>query len=47
MNKFLITGYCVLVFALDCSLLPKDYTKIVGKNGEVIVQPITFFFNNV
>ncbi|CAD8151259.1 unnamed protein product [Paramecium pentaurelia] len=39
---------CILQsIAKDCSLFPSDYTKIVGKENEIIVQDLSLYFSNV
>ncbi|CAK62466.1 unnamed protein product (macronuclear) [Paramecium tetraurelia] len=39
---------CILQsIAKDCSLFPSDYTKIVGKENEIIVQDIWEYFSQV
>ncbi|CAK62501.1 unnamed protein product (macronuclear) [Paramecium tetraurelia] len=39
---------CILKsIAKDCSLFPSDYTKIVGKENEIIVQDISEYFSQV
>ncbi|CAD8147999.1 unnamed protein product [Paramecium octaurelia] len=44
-----ITLLCCILksIAKDCSLLPSDYTKIVGKENEIIAQDISEYFSQV
>ena len=44
MNSILIFSIFFSSLAKDCSKYPKDYTKIVSKEGEIIMKEVSEFF---